>query len=435
MRTRLSLLAGALFTFTVLGIASSAAAAPTTDRASVSSANAQANNDSGASAISKNGRIVAFESAATILIGNDANVAVDVFVRNRRSGTTSRVSVGSGGTEANDHSYHPQISDSGRFVAFTSDASNLIELDENTTSDVFVHDRKTKRTTRISTRSNGAEATSSSHLQGISADGRYVLFYSSSTDLVRGDTNGSFDVFVKDRRTGKTALVSKRTNGAQANDHALLSAISPNGRYVAFLSGATNLVANDSNGLPDVFVHDRKSRNTVRASVASNGAQSNNVNHFPAMSDNGIVAFPSFASNLVNGDANVNWDVFVHNIKSKKTRRVSLSNAGAEGNGPSGFHGPPKISADGMRIAFDSQATNLVAGDSNGAIDAFLHDRDNRTTRRVSVRFDGSQGDDHAFTGDLASGGGFISFRSSSTNLVAGDTNSLRDVFVRGFFD
>jgi hypothetical protein len=426
------LVGAALSAFLVLG-AAPALAAPTTDRASLSSANVQGNANSIQNTISKNGRFVAFESLASNLIGTDANGTQDIFVRNRKSGKTTRVSVRTNGTEANGPSSGPQISNSGRFVAFTSSANNLIGLDGNGVSDVFVRDRDRKKTTRVSTRSNGGEANGGSSVQGISGDGRYVVFFSSASNLVSGDSNGTSDVFVKDRKTGKTKRVSVRTNGAQGNGTSDYSAISPSGRYVAFLSAATNLVPNDSNGVQDVFVRDRKNKKTVRASVASNGAQGNGQSFWPAMANNGSIAFPSIASNLVSNDTNATWDVFVHNIKRDKTRRVSLSSAGVESNNNSGvLFAPPKISANGERIAFDSVATNLVAGDSNGVIDAFLHDRVNQTTRRVSVRFDGTQSNGQAFMGDVSSNGKFVSFLSNATNLVGGDSNGFYDVFVRG---
>jgi cold shock CspA family protein len=435
MRTRLVVVAGALSALLVLG-AAPAMAAPTTDRVSLSTANVQGNANSTSSAISKDGKIVAFESAASNLIGTDANGTSDIFLRNRQSGKTTRVSVRSNGAEANNSSFWPQISDSGRFVAFTSNASNLIGLDGNNVTDVFVRDKDKKKTNRVSTRSNGAEANGGSFLQGISGDGRYVVFYSAASNLVPGDSNGTTDVFVKDRKTGKTKRVSRRSNGAQGNSDSVLAAISPSGRYVAFSSTATNLVPNDSNGQQDVFVHDRKTKKTKRASVASNGAQGNNFSYWPSVANNGSVVFPSFASNLVPNDTNANWDVFVRNIKTNKTRRVSVSSAGAEGNGNSGvLFGAPRISADGKRIAFDSSATNLVAGDSNGTADVFLHNRANQTTRRVSVRFDGAQGNGQALLGDIASSGRFVSFLSISSNLVGGDSNGVYDAFVRGPFN
>lgn len=432
MRTRLVVVAGVLSAFLVLGAASPALAAPTTDRVSASSGNVQGNGHAGSSAISKNGRIVAFDSGASNLIGTDANGVTDVFVRNRQSGKTTRASKRTNGAEANGTSFAPQISGSGRFVAFTSSATNLIGLDGNGALDVFVHDRTSKKTTRVSTRSNGGEANASSVLQGISADGRYVVFNSSASNLVPGDSNGTLDIFVKDRNTGKTKRVSRRSNGAQGNGASQFAAISPNGRYVAFTSVATNLVPNDSNGVQDVFVHDRSNKKTERASVAGNNIQSNGFSHFPDVANNGSVVFPSLATNLVNNDTNANWDAFLRNIKTNKTRMVSVSSAGVQGNSASGIFSVPKISADGTRIAFDSQATNLVAGDTNGGLDVFLHNRSNQTTRRVSVRFDGTQGDNAAVVGDMASTGRFVSFLSNSTNLVGGDTNNFNDVFVRG---
>jgi hypothetical protein len=404
MRTRPLLIATALSAFLVLG-AAPAMAAPTTDRASLSTANVQGNGASLGSSISKDGKFVAFESQASNLIANDLNGAQDIFVRNRPAGKTSRVSRRSNGGEANDSSFGPHLSGSGRFVAFTSAATNLVGLDGNSASDVFVHDSVSKKTKRVSTRSNGAEANGASVLYGISADGRYVVFYSFASNLVAGDSNGVIDVFVKDRKSGKTKRVSRRTNGAQGNGNSYYSAISPNGRYIAFVSDATNLVPNDSNGTSDVFVHDRKSKKTVRASIASNGT-------------------------------NAAWDVFLHNIGTRKTRRVSVSSAGIQSNGNSSVtFGPPRLSADGKRIAFDSVATNLVAGDTNGAQDAFLHNRANQTTRRASVRFDGTQADNQSFVTDISSGGRFVTFLSNATNLVGGDTNGQYDVFVRGPFN
>jgi hypothetical protein len=436
MRTRLVAGATALSASLVLGTVLPVLAAPTTVRVSLSTANAQGNGSSIRSAISNDGRLVAFESVATNLIGNDSNNDQDIFLRNRKSGKTSRISKRSNGAEANGPSQTPFISDSGRFVAFTSDASNLIGQDGNGVPDVFVHDRKKRKTTRVSTRSNGAEANAVSLGQGISADGRFVLFYSLASNLVSGDTNGAVDVFIKDRKTGKTTRISRRSNGTQGNNASYLSTISPNGRYVGFLSVADNLVSSDSNGAADVFVHDRKTKKTVRASLATNGAQGNGASHWPAVANNGTVAFPSTSTNLVTNDTNGNWDIFVRNIKTKKTRRVSVSSAGAQALGDSEVTlGPPQISANGERIAFDSRATNLVAGDTNGTYDVFLHKRSNRTTRRVSVRFDGTQGPAPSLVGDMTSSGRFVSFLSNSTNLVGGDTNGWWDVFVRGPFN
>jgi len=425
------LVATALSAFLVLG-AAPAMAAPTTDRVSLSSGGVQGNNHSGLAAPSKTGKFVAFESNASNLVATDTNATQDIFVRNRKAGKTTPVSRRSNGAEANGFSSTPHISDSGRWVGFTSSASNLVSLDGNLASDAFVHDRDTKKTTRVSTRSNGGEANGSSTIQGISGNGRFVVFTSNATNLVPADSNGNTDVFVKNRKTGKTKRVSVRSNGAQGNNGSFSAAISPNARYVTFSSAASNLVPNDSNGVADVFVHDRNNKKTRRVSVASNGAQANNVSQLSDVSDNGVVVFASFATNLVPGDTNGVWDAFAHRIGNGQTRRVSVSSAGAQGNNNSGIFSVPTISANGDRIAFDSQASNLVAGDSNANLDTFLRDRSSQTTRRVSVRFDGTQGNTAAAGGHVTSNGKLVAFLSNSTNLVGGDTNGFNDSFIRG---
>src|SRR5437762_758323 len=216
--------------------------------------------------------------------------------------TTVRVSVASDGTEGNDVSLGSALSADGRFVAFDSAATDLVAGDTNGVSDVFVHDRQTGTTERVSVASGGAQGNGSSGLIGfafppaLSADGRFVAFVSAATDLVAGDTNGVSDVFVHDRQTGTTERVSVASGGAQGNGNSggffAVPALSAAGRFVAFQSAATNLVAGDTNGTTDVFVHDRQTCTTERMSVASGGAQGNGVSAGPALSADGrVVAF------------------------------------------------------------------------------------------------------------------------------------------------
>jgi Tol biopolymer transport system component len=283
---------------------------------------------------------------------------------------TRRVSVSSAGAEGNNWSYYPSISADGRFVAFSSDASNLVAGDGNGTSDVFVRDRATGKTRRVSVSSAGAEGNNASYDPSISADGRFVAFHSDASNLVAGDGNGTSDVFVRDRATGKTRRVSVSSAGAEGNGDSYASSISADGRFVAFHSNASNLVAGDGNGTSDIFVHDRATGKTRRVSVSSAGAQGNGASYNPSISADGrFVAFHSNASNLVAGDGNGTTDVFVHDRATGKTRRVSVSSAGAEGNGAS-YN--PSISADGRFVAFESSASNLVAGDGNGTSDIFV---------------------------------------------------------------
>ncbi len=177
------------------------------------------------------------------------------------------------GSEANDSSLFPAISADGRYVAFTSLASNLVPGDTNGVQDIFVHDRQTGKTTRVSVDSAGSEVNGISILPAISADGRYVAFTSFASNLVAGDTNGLTDIFVHDRQTGKTTKVSVDSAGSEANGFSLLPVISADGRFVTFTSFASNLVAGDRNGVQDVFVHDRQTEETARVSADSDDGQ------------------------------------------------------------------------------------------------------------------------------------------------------------------
>jgi Tol biopolymer transport system component len=203
-----------------------------------------------------------------------------------------------------------------------------------------------------------------------------VAFSSLASNLVPVDANGTYDVFVRDRQSGTTELVSVDSNAVQGNGDSDVPAISGDGRFVAFTSFASNLVTGDTNGFGDVFVHDRQGGTTVRVSVDSTGEQGNGESGFlrPAISADGrFVAFHSLASNLVALDTNGTEDVFVHDRQSGTTERVSLDSAGVQGNNGS-FSA--SLSANGRYVTFDSVATNLVPGDTNGSQDIFIHDRD-----------------------------------------------------------
>src|SRR5437773_638062 len=298
--------------------------------------------------------------------------------------TTERVSVVSGGTEGNNASLGSALSADGRFVAFDSAAADLVAGGTNSVSDVFVHDRQTGGSERVSVAAGGAQGDGSSGLvtfafpPALSADGRFVAFVSFATNLVASDTNGATDVFVHDRQTGTTERVSVASDGTEGNAASAGATLSADGRFVAFHSAATNLVAGDTNGTNDVFVHDRQTGITERVSVASDGTQGNKASSYPALSADGrFVAFDSDATNLVAGDTNGTTDVFVHDRQTGTTERVSGASDGTQGNDASAG---PALSADGRLVAFHSSATNLVAGDANRAYDVFVHDRAVSTT-------------------------------------------------------
>jgi Tol biopolymer transport system component len=239
----------------------------------------------------------------------------------------------------------------------------------------------------------------------MSANGRYIEFESASSNLVRGDTNGFGDVFVHDAVTHKTTRVNISSNGAQANGETAAGAegirtwtVSNDGRYVVFDSVATNLVPNDNNNADDVFVRDTKLGTTTRVDVSTAGAEADRgttgredpsaqvssvltqifvtpinqtTTSYSATPDGRFVAFSSDSTNLVPGDTNETTDVFVRDLATGTTTRVSNSSAGAQGDGASNG---PVISADARVVAFVSTATNLAPNDTNGTTDVFVHE-------------------------------------------------------------
>ena len=408
------------------------AAAQVTQRVNLSSSGNQARGDSEGSPVSADGRYVAFGSNAANLVPGDTNGLLDVFVRDRQTGTTERVSVDSSGAEANGKSglYGLSISGDGRFVAFVSEATNLSPGDMNGKLDVFVRDRQLGLTECASVDPNGATGNGDSGSYGfaISADGRYVAFASSASNLVAGDTP-ALDVFVQDRQLGLTEIVSVNTTGGSANGQSYHPSISSDGHYVAFVSTASNLVQGDTNAHSDVFVRDRILGMIDLISVDSSGAQANGDNFVPSISADGrCVAFESDASNLVAGETNFLPDIFLHDRQIGTTERISVDSSGVQGLG---FNVSPRISSDGRYVAFTSDASNLVPGDTNGDYDIFVRDRQLGTTERMSVDSSGMQANDFSGTPWISADGRFVTFYSLATNLVAGDTNAESDIFVR----
>jgi Tol biopolymer transport system component len=406
----------------------------TTEIVSISSNGTPGNTSSRYPSISADGQFVAFQSWASNLVANDTNNAVDVFVHDRQTGQTTRVSVASNGAEANGNDYfmYPAISADGRYVAFQSDASNLVANDTNNEPDIFVHDRQTGQTTRVSVASDGAQGNGWAVSPSLSGDGRYVAFMSKSNNLVSEDTNGSVDIFLHDQLAGQTTRLSVSSNGTQGNDWSGTPSISVGGRYIAFKSVATNLVGGDTNGLMDVFVHDRVLQQTARISVASDGSEANGHSSYsfpPSITADGrYVSFDSVATNLVIGDTNGVDDVFIHDRQTGQTARVSISSNGTQGNGPSDN---ATVSSDGKHIVFRSLASNLVSGDTNPEWDIFVRDLQQDSTEFVSVASDGTLSNGYSNSSSISSDGSQIAFESSARNLVPISTNIDFDVYVR----
>jgi Tol biopolymer transport system component len=408
-------------------------------RVSVSGSGVPSNGNSIEPSMSADGRYLAFTSNSTDIVPSDTNAASDVFVLDRQTESTVRASVASNGTQGNLASGSPAITPDGRWVAFWSSANNLVAGDTNGTIDIFVRDLQLGTTTRVSLDSTGVQANGAStntYPPAISADGRYVVFASDATNLVAGDTNGSTDVFVHDLQTGATTRMSVDSTGAQGNSSSTSPAISADGRYVVFQSGSTNLAANDTNGTWDVFVHDRQTGVTKLVSVNPQGAASNGFSASfgrAVSSDGRYVAFVSYASDLVSGDTNFAEDVFVRDMVAGVTTRVDLGPNAVQSNGF--FCEEATISPDGRFVAFTSLATNLVTGDTNNAIDVFLRDRVAGTTELVSLSSSGAQGNSGSGTSGsslaLSADGRLVAFASAASNLVANDMNGSTDVFLR----
>lgn len=283
------------------------------DRGSVSSAGAQANGASQNPLINADGRYVAFRSSASNLVTGDTNGQPDVFVRDRQTGTTTRVSVASGGTQATGGvSDEPAISDDGRYVAFQSDATNLVAGDTNAKTDIFRHDRDTNTTIRISVSSAGVESNGASTDAAINGDGSRIVWESVATNLVTGDTNGKEDVFVRLIATSETIRASLSSAGAQATSGSSDSSISTDGTKIAFYSTATGLVSGDTNNRGDVFVRDLTASTTERKSLTATDGQVNDASSAPWLAGDGsAVAFASVGTNLVPEDTDATSDIYV----------------------------------------------------------------------------------------------------------------------------
>jgi Tol biopolymer transport system component len=415
--------------------------AQTTQLLSRNTAGVLGNADSLSCSVSADGRFVAFGSRATNLLAvPDANGShYDIFVRDRWGGTTEIVSQSTAGVQGNDDSYSPHISADGRFVVFVSRSTNLVATgDANGASfDVFLRDRWNGTTELASVSSAGIQGNDESNYAAISADGRFVSFASKATNLVAPDGNlFRFDVFVRDRLNGTTEIVSLSSAGAQGNGNSILSAITPDGRYLAFQSGATNLVAGgDPNGPAyDIFVRDRVNGTTELVSQSSEGTHGNDYCYnAPAITPDGrFVAFSSRSTNLLDTiDSNSGDDIFLRDRWNGTTELVSLSTAGVQQRANS-LYGP-SISSDGRFVAFSSSATNLTSQpDANaGLSDVFLRDRLFGTTELLSLSSAGVQGDGNSYEPLLTPDARFVAYWSYAANLVPGDVNAAWDIFVR----
>ena len=365
-------------------------------RVSLNSQGQEGNDHSFNPHLSGDGNWVAYTSFATNLVSSDTNGVSDIFV----SGIDiypSLVSVSAEGMLGNGASYFAAISYDGSEVAFVSEATNLVSNDANGLADIFLRDRAAGTTELISAGLSSAQANGASTMPTISGDGDLVAFVSAASNLVAADTNAMRDIFVHDRAADTTTLLTKAIGGAAANGDSWAPVFTPDGRYVVFFSTASNIVAGDTNGKADVFLADRQNGTIERVSVGGGGAEANGdsggkpvTGPFPGnawgvavSSDGRFVSFISEASNLVDGDTNGQGDVFLYDRSTGETVRVNKQNAVSQASGgPLGsfYAGAVAMSGDASVIAYISDATNLLATDTNSQPDVFVFQANERIT-------------------------------------------------------
>lgn len=393
-------------------------------RLSVSSSGEQGNDYSSSPSISADARYVVFESNATNLVTGDNNHTADIFLKDRQTGVTSLISIASSGAQADGYSYWPTISANGRFIVFTSAATNLVADDTNTLEDIFLRDRLTGITERISVAANGTQANANSGPgAAVSADGRYVVFSSDATNLVEDDTNEAGDIFLRDRQAQTTTRISLGPGNVQADGGSWNPSISDNGRYVAFVSNAANLVPNDTNGTSDVFVYDTIEKTLVRVSLNSEGEQANQYSRSASISADGqYVAFMSRATNLTSADTYYYDQIYVHALQTRETIPVTTTSDGSMMVADSDN---PVISSDGRYVAFVSDSKY----DGMAGTEIWL--RDLQANAAVLITNGRSAYEGSSFRPAINANGNFIVFVSESSTLVPDDTNGVNDVFLR----
>lgn len=404
-----------------------------TVRVSVRSDGSEASVESVSPASSSDGRFVAFSTYASLL-ASDGNGTYDIYVYDRSNQTLSLASVDSSGTLGNWSSFQPAISADGHAVAFASDATNLIAGDNNGVTDVFVHDFEAGTTVCASVSSGGTLGNARSVRPSIDSDGLVVAFESDAKNLVSGgDSNGVTDVFVRDLTTGVTTRASVGDIGQQGNWISQSASISGDGTRIVFESYATNLLAGgDANGqVRDVFLRDTAAGTTTLVSIDDQGLQALAESTDPSISADGTrVAFTA-TDGYFDTQVNFGSDIVLRDLSTATSTLVSATGAGYDGNRSSM---KARISGDGSVVAFMSYATDLVPDDTNAVADVFVRDFRGGYMQRVSVASDGKEGDkDTDYVGPLSIDGAgvAIAFSSWATNFVANDHNGVRDVFVR----
>ncbi|MCW2282821.1 VCBS repeat-containing protein [Rhodoblastus acidophilus] len=385
---------------------------------------------------SPDGTKISFESNSSNLVAGDANNDQDVFVKDLKTGDIALVSTASDGSKGNGGSNGGVFSPDGTKIAFNSSASNLVAGDTNGVTDLFIKDLTTGATTRISTASDGGQANDSTYdPPDFSSDGTKIVFDSDASNLVAGDTNNAPDVFLKDLTTGAITRVSTGADGSQLPG-SFGHSLSPDGSKIAFISYAGAIDYTHPfwwlSTPSQIFVKDLATGELTCVSTSADGTQSNGRCSDAIFSPDGTkIAFGSDATNLVANDASGSDDFFV---KDLVTGAVTIVSSAADGTPANNYIGEYCIfSPDGTKIAFDSGASNLVEGDTNNSSDVFVRDLTTGAITRVSTGADGAQANNTSYDPSFSRDGNSIAFNSYASDLVAGDTNATSDIFVKTF--
>ena len=368
------------------------------------------------SSISRDGQWVVFVSEASNLVCGNTNTLSDIFVYNRDKDLIQKISDPVYGQNSNGESSPPYISGNGNYVVYASSANNLVAGDVNKEKDIFLYDRITGQTELISVNSKNEQAKGYSQGPSVSDDGRFVVFQSSATNLVSGDNNEKDDIFVRDRKTGETRMVSISPDGSLANNDSWGPWISPDGEIIKFYSRATNLdlVVNE-NSESDLYLYDQKS-----------GA-------LRKISSKLVGGYGKFSVDLqtIQGDGSSGEyelkEVTLYDFETNTSKIISTDSKGNYANRDSRS---PAISDDGRFVVFASEANNLVEGDTNLAWDIFLWDRQTGEIQRIIMGKDGTQPEGHSLGTGISGDGRYVIFTSTASNLVDGDFNAMRDVFI-----
>ena len=384
-------------------------------------------------AVAPNGRFGAFTSDASDLgVGASGGLA-NIWFRDMRGGPAELLSTGTGGGQANSDSYYPSLSNNGRYVVYESYADDIVGGETNGYCNVYLLDRRTGSVTRLSESMNGGGGDWDSYVYGasISGNGRWCVLYSAALDLVDVPTGEFYQVYLYDRVAGTLALVSRNAAGDAANDNCYDPSISANGRFVVYYSYADNLTEGLGVSNGNVFLFDARTGTTrVVTRSVTGGEPAGGGSYDPVVSNNGrTVAYYSFAGNLVEGDGNAVSDVFITDMSRGTTVRISNGLLGAEAD----LHSySPGLSSSGRVLVFYSRASNLVEDDGNAMGDCFLRNAKTGELKRLTVTASGEEGngDSYFFAPSLSSNGKWLLVTSTSDNFAAGDDNETYDDFL-----